>query len=261
MCKVLKISRTFFYYESRKKNTDGNLEDTVIRVFNESRKVYGTRKIKRELGKLNILASRRRIARIMRKYGLISCYTVKKYRVYPGKPNEDTVLNVVNREFDNRKKLEVVVSDLTYVNVMGKWYYICVIVDLFNREIIGYSAGRHKTSDLIYRALSSIKTGLHNINIFHSDRGNEFKNRLIDEVIETFNITRSLSNKGNPYDNAVAEATFKIIKTEFVKNKIFKSLDDLKFQLMDYVNWYNKKRIHGSLKYLSPVDYRLALSI
>ena len=144
---------------------------------------------------------------------------------------------------------------------MGKWYYICVIVDLFNREIIGYSAGRHKASDLIYRALSSIKTGLHNINIFHSDRGNEFKNRLIDEVIETFNITRSLSNKGNPYDNAVAEATFKIIKTEFVKNKIFKSLDDLKFQLMDYVNWYNKKRIHGSLKYLSPVDYRLALSI
>ena len=197
----------------------------------------------------------------MRKYGLISCYTVKKYKVHPEKSNEDTVSNVVNREFDNREKLEVVVSDLTYVNIMGIWYYICVIVDLFNREIIGYSAGRYKTANLVYEALLSIKTGLHNINIFHSNRENEFKNKLINEVIKTFNITRSLSKKGNPYDNAVAEATFKIIKTEFVRNKIFKSLDDLKFKLMDYVNWYNKKRIHGSLKYLSPVDYRLALSI
>jgi len=187
----------------------------------------------------------------MRKYGLISCYTVKKYKVHPENSNEDTVSNVVNREFDNREKLEVVVSDLTYVNIMGIWYYICVIVDLFNREIIGYSAGRYKTANLVYEALLSIKTGLHNINIFHSNRENEFKNKLINEVIKTFNITRSLSKKGNPYDNAVAEATFKIIKTEFVRNKIFKSLDDLKFKLMDYVNWYNKKRIHGSLKYLS----------
>ena len=73
MCKVLKISRTVYYYESRKKETDGNLEDTIIRIFNGNRKVYGTRKIKRELRKLNIIASRRRIARIMRKYGLISC--------------------------------------------------------------------------------------------------------------------------------------------------------------------------------------------
>jgi len=131
----------------------------------------------------------------MRKYGLISCYTVKKYKVHPEKSNEDTVSNVVNREFDNREKLEVVVSDLTYVNIMGIWYYICVIVDLFNREIIGYSAGRYKTANLVYEALLSIKTGLHNINIFHSNRENEFKNKLIDEVIKTFNITRSLSKR------------------------------------------------------------------
>lgn len=161
---------------------------------------------------------------------------LKKYKVYSEKCNEEAISNIVNCEFDNREKLEVVVSNLTYVNVMGSWHYVCVIVDLFNREIIGYSAGKHKTANLVYEALALIKIGLHNISIFHTDRGNEFKNQLIDEVIRTFNITKSLSKKETPYDNTVAEATFKIIKTEFVRNRIFKSLDDLKFQLMNYVN-------------------------
>ncbi|MBV4429720.1 IS3 family transposase, partial [Clostridium tyrobutyricum] len=78
---------------------------------------------------------------------------------------------------------------------------------------------------------------LRNIEIFHTDRGNEFKNKIIDEAMLAFQIKRSLSMKGCPYDNAVAEATFKIIKTEFVRGKVFESLDELKWQLADYVNW------------------------
>lgn len=103
----------------------------------------------------------------------------------------------------------------------------------------------------------TVSENLGNIHIFHTDRGNEFKNQLIDETLETFNITRSLSHKGCPYDNAVAEATFKIIKTEFVKNQIFMNLDALRLHLADYVNWFNNHRIHSSLGYLTPVEYRM----
>lgn len=147
-------------------------------------------------------------------------------------------------------------SDLTYVNVKGQWNYVCILIDLYNREIIGYSAGANKTSELVLNAFKTVKSSLECIRIFHTDRGNEFKNKAIDNLLKKLNIKRSLSKKGCPYDNAVAEATFKIFKTEFAFNKIFKDLEELNLQLFDYVNWYNNIRIHGSLEYLTPVAFR-----
>ena len=97
---------------------------------------------------------------------------------------------------------------------------------------------------------------LEDIRLFHTDRGNEFKNQTIEELLETFRIERSLSHKGCPYDNAVAEAIFKIIKTEFVWNETFANLSELKLKLWDYVHWYNHHRIHSALGYETPVQYR-----
>src|SRR5699024_6016913 len=89
-----------------------------------------------------------------------------------------------------------------------------------------------------------------------TDRGKEFDNDLIDEALETFQIQRSLSEKGSPYDNAVAEATFKSIKTEFVYGNVFSNQQELDLELFDYVNWFNNIRIHGSLNYRSPIEYK-----
>lgn len=193
----------------------------------------------------------------MKQEGLVSTYTTSQYHIQKDTCNESKVANVVNREFKKQPYRNVVVSDLTYVRVGMKWNYICVLVDLFNREIIGYSAGTHKTAELVKQAFMSVQGSLEKINIFHTDRGNEFKNQIIEETLEAFDITRSLSHKGCPYDNAVAEATFKIIKTEFVKNQRFANLESLKLQLADYVNWFNNHRIHSSLGYLTPVEYRI----
>ena len=110
---------------------------------------------------------------------------------------------------------------------------------------------------MVYRAFASVNRNLSDIQIFHTDRGNEFKNNVIDGLIDAFGITRSLSRKGCPYDNAVAEATFKVFKTEFVYPNIFDSLAHLELELKDYVNWYNNTRIHSSLDYLTPVEYRI----
>lgn len=192
----------------------------------------------------------------MKKYGLVSQYTVKQFKVHKTKCNEELVANEVNREFNNRDEKEVVVSDLTYINVAGKWHYICLLIDLFNREIIGYSAGAHKDMNLVLKAFSKVNVPLNQISILHTDRGNEFKNKAIDSLLNTFQIKRSLSKKGCPYDNAVAEAAFKVIKTEFTFNRVFLTLEELELSLFDYVNWYNNHRIHGSLGYLTPVQYR-----
>ncbi len=97
---------------------------------------------------------------------------------------------------------------------------------------------------------------MNDIQIFHTDRGSEFKNYLIDDLLKEFNIKRSLSAKGCPYDNAVAEAQFKIVKTEFINNRYFETLDQLKRELSAYVYWFNNKRIHGSLGCLSPMEYK-----
>jgi putative transposase len=132
-------------------------------------------------------------------------------------PNKESVQNVLDREFQIDEEMSVLVSDLTYVRVGKYWNYVCFLIDLYNREIVGYSTGERKDAALVQRAFESVKRPLGSVKIFHTDRGSEFKNVDIDELLNEFEITRSLSDKGNPYDNAVAEATFKILKTELIK--------------------------------------------
>lgn len=257
LCNVLQVPRSSYYYESKSKPDENTLTAEIIDIFKASRNNYGTRKIKIELTKKDYKISRRRIGRIMKQEGLVSNYTVAQFKPHVDRCNESKVANLVNRKFDEQPHLNVVVSDLTYVRVGMNWNYICVLIDLFNREIIGYSTGRNKDASLVSKAFASVKTNLNNIQIFHTDRGNEFKNQIIDQTLQTFNIKRSLSMKGCPYDNAVAEATFKLIKTEFVKGQVFRSLQELQWELADYVNWFNNHRIHSSLGYLTPHQYKL----
>ena len=216
MCKVLNIPRSSYYYEAKQKPQENHLAAEIREIFHQSRNNYGTRKIKVELSKKDLRVSRRRIGRIMKQEGLVSSYTVAQYKPHVDKRNESKVQNIVNRDFSDQPQYNVVVSDLTYVRVGNSWNYICVLVDLFNREIIGYSAGKNKDAMLVSKAFSRVNVNLEKIQIFHTDRGNEFENKILEETLKTFHIRRSLSMKGCPYDNAVAEATFKIIKTEFV---------------------------------------------
>ena len=198
MCKVLQIQRSTYYYEAKERASEDDLASTIIEIFQNSRQNYGTRKIKVELKKLGHQISRRRIGRIMNEQGLVSTYTIAQFKPQSKDVNESTQKNELNREFDQEEELTVVVSDLTYVRVNQKWNYICVFVDLFNREIVGFSTGPNKDAALVYRAFSSIKKDLRKIEYFHTDRGSEFKNKIIDEALETFEIKRSLSLKGLP---------------------------------------------------------------
>lgn len=258
MCKVLGIPNSSYYYSRKVKDKvdESVLKQNIREIFRKNRNAYGTRKIKSDLKtQHNLQMSRRRIAGLMKELGLVSKYTVKQYRPRKDKCNQSKTENLVKREFNNRPYRQVVASDLTYVRVGSAWNYICVFIDLFNREIIGYSAGKNKTAELVKQAFMSIKGNLGHIQFFHTDRGNEFKNKLISDTLDAFGIKRSLSARGCPYDNAVAEAGFKVIKTEFVNGERFDTLVELSLKLGDYVNWYNNHRIHSSLGYLTPKAY------
>lgn len=148
------------------------------------------------------------------------------------------------------------VSDLTYVRVNNAWNYVCLITDLSNREIIGWSVGQNKTSELVYQAFVSIHTDLRKIRYFHVDQGSEFKNKSIDELLKTFEIKRSFSAPGSPYDIAVAESLFSKAKIESLGGKVFKNIKELEQEVFSYVWWYNNKRYHSSLNYMTPVEYR-----
>lgn len=257
MCKLLGVTRSLVYYKRKTKKVNSELENKVIEIFKKSRNNYGVRKIKKELAKQNLKASKEEISKIMKKYKLISNYTIAQFKVHKDKVNEAKTANIVDREFNKREHLEVIISDLTYIRVCGKWCYICLLINLFNREIVGFSVGNKKTAELVYEAFLNSNINLMKVKIFHTDRGSEFNNKIIDNMLKAFNIERSLSQKGCPYDNAVAEATYKILKTEFALNRVFTDLDELRLALADYVNWYNNVRIHGSLGYLTPVEYAL----
>ena len=201
------------------------MEQTIKKIFKDSRNNYGTRKIKIELSRLKYIVSRRKISRIMKKSGLVSSYTKASYKPVNIKISENETGNLLNREFKSKKPPEILVSNLTYVRVNSKWNYICLFVDIF------VQCRKKKECRTSIQSPGKDKS-VKKIKIFHSERGSEFNNHIIDEALGTFGISRSLSRKGNPYDNAVAESTFKIFKTEFINNSIFSTLNELE----DYIN-------------------------
>ncbi len=193
----------------------------------------------------------------MRENDLVSKYNAKRaYKPSSKQSNEAEIANVLNRDFSSSTPLRVLASDLTYVDVAEKWKYVCLFVDLFNREIIGYSAGANKDHRLVMKALASIPANLQEVAIFHTDRGKEFDNQIVDEALAAFQIERSLSSKGSPYNNAVAESTFKSFKTEFVNGRGFKHLQQLQLELANYVHWFNHCRIHENLDYITPIQFK-----
>lgn len=260
-CRALGVPRSTYYWRlshpPAKCDPDPITKD-VVQIYEKSWGRYGTPRIKQMLARRGICASRRRIGRIMHENGLVSAYSQGKPRDAGSGVNEAKLPNIVAREFDGRQPRTHIVGDLTFVKVGRRWCYVCLLVDLYNREIVGHAASQRKDSSLVKAALATLDFPLSSIEVLHTDRGAEFDNAAIDELLDEFNIKRSLSKKGCPWDNAVIESTNRILKKELVYRHRWWSLDQLRSELNRYVRWYNRERIHSKLGYLSPVEFRQA---
>jgi transposase InsO family protein len=257
LCKTLGLAKSTYYNKPKQPEIFTEFESIIYDAFMNNREIYGTRKLKAYIEKHHTLSfSRKRISNTMKKFNLVSKYTKAHYKVHKSSCNEALIENVLNRDFEKPQPEKVIVTDLTYVRVGDKWHYVCLILDLFNREIVGWSCGPRKDSKLVLEAFSRVKFPLTNIDIFHTDRGKEFDNQDIEEILIAFDIIRSLSKKGNPYDNAVAETTYKSLKVEFVFERHFNTLKQLEVELFDYINWWNNHRLHGYLNYMTPIEFK-----
>lgn len=135
---------------------------------------------------------------------------------------------------------------------------MCLLVDLCNREIVGCSCGRRKDARLVEAAFSNVAFPLTAIEAFHSDRGPELCNGDVDALLSAFGIEGSVSRPGNPYGNAVAESTNRVLKRELVRGRALPSEDRLRTELFDWVNRYNDYRLHSTLGYMTPAGFREA---
>ena len=203
--------------------------------------------------------SRRKIGWLMKELGLVSSYGIPKY-TKPGTKSQDSnkadISNLLGRNFSGWSEKEVIVSDLTYVTVAGKWCYTCALIDLFNREVVGCSVGENKTAELVLLAFAQSRIDWRRVMIFHTDRGMEFCATKIDEFLKKYGIIRSLSRPGTPIDNAVSESFYKTVKKEFVKKREFPSLENLRLLFGDWVHWYNNIRFHSANENKPPIVFR-----
>lgn len=190
--------------------------------------------------------------------GLASAYGGKRFKVHPGAADEADVPNAVARGFDGRAPRTHICSDLTYVRVGASWNYVCLLVDLYNREIVGHSAGPRKDARPVKSAFATPSFPISDIEVFHTDRGSEFDNAEIDLMLEAFGIERSPSAKGRPHDNAVDESTNGILKAELVHHEALDTTRELRAKLSGYVHRYDNFRIHSTPGYMSPVEFREA---
>ena len=200
-CRLLGVARST-YYSMRSRADRPDAPDpaapAVVAAHAASKGRYGSRKIKASLERSGVTVSRRRVCRIMRENGLVSAYGRKRFKVHPGAVNEADVPNVVARGFGGRAPRTHICSDLTYVRVGASWNYVCLLVDLYNREIVGHSAGPRKDARLVKSAFATLSFPISDIEVFHTDRGSEFDNAEIDLMLEAFGIERSLSARGSP---------------------------------------------------------------
>ena len=151
-------------------------------------------------------------------------------------------------------------GDITYIATNLGWVYLAVVLDLKNKEAIGYEISKNIDSELSMSALGNAIAlrGKHKDLIFHSDRGSQYSSKKYKAMLEKNGIVGSMSAPGCPYDNSCMESFFAILKKELIYRKKYATIDDVKTDVFRYIElFYNRKRLHSSLGYMSPVEYRL----
>ena len=264
MCFVLKInSRGYYKWKNRSISNKALKKNVLIQkikaLYFEFKQRYGSPRITSELIALGYRISRITVAKYMKELGLKSKLS-KKFKVTTNsKHNYLIVDNVLNRKFMVSQPSKVWVSDITYIQTKEGFLYLTTIIDLYDRKLIGWSLSNsmsaNDTSLAAWRMATknrAVKKGL----IFHSDQGVQYATKNFANTLESYQVIRSMSRKGNCWDNAVAESFFKSLKTELIYGNKLVSKEQMKLEIFEYIEiWYNRKRRHRALNYKTIEEY------
>ena len=270
MCKVLEVGSSSYYkwkstIISNNALRKNEIKQQITSVYFASKQRYGSPRITFELNAMGYKISRITVAKYMKELGLRSKLS-KKFKVTTNsKHNYLLVENVLNRNFMVTNPSRVWVSDITYIQTKEGFLYLTTIIDLYDRKIIGWSLSNGMNTE--ETTLAAWKMAIRNRNvqkglIFHSDRGVQYANKKFANTIESYGVIRSMSRKGNCWDNAVAESFFKSLKTELIYGNKLITKEQMELEIFEYIEiWYNKKRRHGALNYKTIEEFNNQKSI
>lgn len=263
MAQVLQVSVSGFYSwlkrpKSNRAKEDEALTEKIVMFHCGSRCTYGSPRIHRDLKSAGHQVGRKRVARLMRAAGLRG-KTKRKYKTTTdSKHQRPKAENLVQQNFDVATPNTLWASDITYIATAEGWLYLAVTLDLFSRKVVGWAFSKRLTDDLTRSALAmatrqrSKLAGLRH----HSDQGSQYDSYAFRSELSANGILQSMSGKGNAYDNAVVESFFATLKTEEVDNNVYETRQQARTSIFSYIEgFYNPKRRHSSLNYLSPNDF------
>lgn len=259
MSKVFGVTRSGYYRflsspKGKRAQEEERLTQEIEEIFYEHKKRYGSPRIFVELKERGLCCGQKRVAKIMRKNRLVARQRKKRKRtlVKEKKPN------LLNQNFKAEKKNEKWVSDITYIRTKRGWGYLCTVMDLYSRKIVGHAVKKHMKKELVVQVIEQAITrrGSAKGIIFHSDQGSQYGSEAVDRSLKENNTFRSMSGKGSCYDNAPMESFFNTLKRECIGTEVFKDVETAEKEIFNYIEcYYNNKRRHSTLGCLSPVKF------
>lgn len=264
MCEVLGVSRSGFHGWERRAPSDRALSDAwltsrIEEIHEQARGVYGSRRVQAELrlGQ-GIQVSRRRVRRLMKGAGISGLVKVKRGRTTIRVPGVRVADDLVERQFRPSEPNVLWVADITYLRTWEGWLYLAAVQDAHSRRIVGWAMTEHMRAELVVDALEMAvhrrrpEPGV----IHHSDQGSQYVALGFGQQARDAGIAVSMGSKGDAYDNAVAESFFATLKKELVHRQSWPSRRDLSSAVFEYIEaFYNRKRRHSTLGYLSPEEF------
>lgn len=264
VCVVLGMPRSSFYHAAKPTPTqvaDADLGELITALFKHHRRRYGYRRLCQELSDRAIVCAPAKMRRIMAEKGLRALqpksFIPKTSDGRADKPSPNLIANTPLPEAPNRAWA----GDITFIPTSHGWLYLAVVIDLCSRRVVGWSLADHMRSDLVLAALhQALQTRSAQGAIFHSDRGSQYGSCLFRTALAKAGLRQSMSARSNPYHNAWTESFIGTLKLEMLQGGCFQDATDARTEIFDFIEgYYNTRRKHSALGYLSPSQFEAQL--
>jgi putative transposase len=263
LCGALGVSRSGFQAwltrpRSARSRSDEALSEQVRASFLVSDRTYGARRVWHDLLAAGVDCGLHRVERLMRQQALRARPRRRGLPADIGERTGDAAANVLDRHFSAPAPNQKWVADFTYIWTTEGWLYVAVVLDLFSRRAVGWSMQATMTAQLVTDALMMAiwRRGRPDALLHHSDRGSQYASESFQRLMADHGVSCSMSRAGNVWDNAAMESFFSSMKTERVTRKLYRTRDDARADIFDYIErFYNPKRRHSTLGYLSPMEF------
>jgi transposase InsO family protein len=268
VARLVGVSRSGYYAwrvrpRSGREKANEDLAKAIGEIQKEHKWRYGSPRVTRELWQRGQRVGGNRVARVMRERGLWA----RRKRRYRSTTDSNHSLpvaqNLLRRKFEVRGMDTAWVSDISYISTAQGWLYLCVVMDLGSRKIVGWSMSRRMKAELVVSALQMavMRRGPGRGLIFHSDRGSQYCSGDVRKCLENAGMRQSMSRKADPWDNAPAESLFKTLKSELMGDRAFRTREEAREALFEYIEvYYNRRRLHSALGYRTPEEYEASMA-